>query len=93
LYFYLHIGLLRSWIQGLSGTGKGTTVTKLQEKLPNVVTWYRGFKPEQICQMVCIFLHAHAHLCTLYTCFARSNGNLFRSLTLFAVEHCEQQVQ
>jgi hypothetical protein len=46
-------------MQGLSGTGKGTTVSKLQEKLPNVVTW--------------------------------SNGNLFRSLTLFAVEHCEQQ--
>mmetsp|Transcript_5553 Transcript_5553/g.6401 ORF Transcript_5553/g.6401 Transcript_5553/m.6401 type:complete len:332 (+) Transcript_5553:153-1148(+) len=27
---------------GLSGTGKGTTVTKLSEKLPNTVTWSNG---------------------------------------------------
>jgi cytidylate kinase len=46
-------------MQGLSGTGKGTTVSKLQEKLPNVVCW--------------------------------SNGNLFRSMTLFAVEYCKQK--
>ena len=26
-------------MQGLSGTGKGTTVAKLQQKLQNVVTW------------------------------------------------------
>jgi hypothetical protein len=45
-------------LQGLSGTGKGTTVAKLESKLPNVVCW--------------------------------SNGNLFRSLTLLAVEMCEQ---
>ena len=45
-------------MQGLSGTGKGTAVAKLESKLPNVVCW--------------------------------SNGNLFRSLTLFAVTHCEQ---
>lgn len=44
--------------QGLSGTGKGTTVAKLQQLLPNAVTW--------------------------------SNGNVFRSLTLLAVTHCEQ---
>lgn len=29
-------------LQGLSGTGKGTTVTKLQEKLPNSQTWSNG---------------------------------------------------
>jgi len=45
-------------LQGLSGTGKGTTVAKLQEKLPNGVTW--------------------------------SNGNVFRSITLLAATHCEQ---
>lgn len=28
--------------QGLSGTGKGTTVAALQKKLPNVVTWSNG---------------------------------------------------
>jgi hypothetical protein len=27
---------------GLSGTGKGTTVDKLKEKLPNCVTWSNG---------------------------------------------------
>lgn len=26
-------------LQGLSGTGKGTTVEKLKEKLPNAQTW------------------------------------------------------
>merc|ERR1719197_1527862 len=46
-------------LQGLSGTGKGTTVAKLQEKLPNAQTW--------------------------------SNGNIFRSLTLLAVTHCEKE--
>jgi len=46
-------------LQGLSGTGKGTTVECLKQKLPNAVTW--------------------------------SNGNVFRSLTLLAVTHCEQQ--
>eukprot|EP00747_Dinoflagellata_sp_TGD_P164788 gnl/TRDRNA2_/TRDRNA2_185195_c0_seq1.p1 gnl/TRDRNA2_/TRDRNA2_185195_c0~~gnl/TRDRNA2_/TRDRNA2_185195_c0_seq1.p1 ORF type:complete len:326 (+),score=103.12 gnl/TRDRNA2_/TRDRNA2_185195_c0_seq1:58-978(+) len=45
-------------LQGLSGTGKGTTVAMLKEKLPNAQTW--------------------------------SNGNLFRSLTLLAVTHAEQ---
>lgn len=45
-------------LQGLSGTGKGTTVDKLQKILPNSVCW--------------------------------SNGNVFRSLTLLAVTHCEQ---
>ena len=45
-------------LSGLSGTGKGTTVSKLEQKLPNVVCW--------------------------------SNGNLFRSMTLFAVEYCKQ---
>jgi len=29
-------------LQGLSGTGKGTTVAKLKEKLPNAVTWSNG---------------------------------------------------
>ena len=29
-------------MQGLSGTGKGTTVAKLQQKLQNVVTWSNG---------------------------------------------------
>lgn len=29
-------------LQGLSGTGKGTTVAKLQEKLPNAQTWSNG---------------------------------------------------
>jgi len=29
-------------LQGLSGTGKGTTVEKLKEKLPNVQTWSNG---------------------------------------------------
>jgi hypothetical protein len=29
-------------MQGLSGTGKGTTVAKLQQKLPKVVTWSNG---------------------------------------------------
>lgn len=46
-------------LQGLSGTGKGTTVAKLQAKLPRAVCW--------------------------------SNGNVFRSLTLLAVSHCERQ--
>ena len=46
-------------LQGLSGTGKGTTVDCLKQQLPNAVTW--------------------------------SNGNVFRSLTLLAVTHCEQQ--
>lgn len=46
-------------LQGLSGTGKGTTVAKLQATLPRCVCW--------------------------------SNGNVFRSLTLLAVSHCEQQ--
>merc|ERR1712190_697410 len=45
-------------LQGLSGTGKGTTVAKLQAALPRAVSW--------------------------------SNGNVFRSLTLLAVAHCEQ---
>ena len=45
-------------LQGLSGTGKGTTVAKLQSKLPNASTW--------------------------------SNGNVFRALTLLAVNHCEK---
>ena len=45
-------------LQGLSGTGKGTTVAKLQAALPSCVSW--------------------------------SNGNVFRSLTLLAVTHCEQ---
>eukprot|EP00401_Gymnodinium_catenatum_P037923 CAMPEP_0117608740 /NCGR_PEP_ID=MMETSP0784-20121206/80961_1 /TAXON_ID=39447 /ORGANISM="" /LENGTH=715 /DNA_ID=CAMNT_0005412017 /DNA_START=61 /DNA_END=2205 /DNA_ORIENTATION=- len=45
-------------LQGLSGTGKGTTVSKLQDALPRAVSW--------------------------------SNGNVFRSLTLLAVAHCEQ---
>jgi len=44
---------------GLSGTGKGTTVSKLKASLPGASTW--------------------------------SNGNIFRSLTLLAVTHCEQQ--
>jgi len=29
-------------LQGLSGTGKGTTVAKLKEKLPNAQTWSNG---------------------------------------------------
>jgi len=29
-------------LQGLSGTGKGTTVSKLKEKLPNAQTWSNG---------------------------------------------------
>jgi len=29
-------------LQGLSGTGKGTTVNKLKEKLPNAQTWSNG---------------------------------------------------
>merc|ERR1711924_334340 len=29
-------------LQGLSGTGKGTTVAKLQEKLPKAQTWSNG---------------------------------------------------
>merc|ERR1719240_1447646 len=29
-------------LQGLSGTGKGTTVAKLKEKLPNSQTWSNG---------------------------------------------------
>merc|ERR550514_1452776 len=29
-------------LQGLSGTGKGTTVDKLKEKLPNAQTWSNG---------------------------------------------------
>merc|ERR1740117_1787311 len=29
-------------LQGLSGTGKGTTVAKLKEKLPNATTWSNG---------------------------------------------------
>ena len=29
-------------LQGLSGTGKGTTVTKLQQLLPNASTWSNG---------------------------------------------------
>ena len=44
-------------LSGLSGTGKGTTVSRLQEILPRSVTW--------------------------------SNGNIFRSLTYLALEHCE----
>eukprot|EP00965_Chrysotila_dentata_P025970 861518-Pleurochrysis_carterae.AAC.4 len=44
-------------LQGLSGTGKGTTVSKLESVLPRAVSW--------------------------------SNGNVFRSLTLLAVSHCE----
>eukprot|EP01006_Ploeotia_vitrea_P048842 TRINITY_DN67281_c2_g5_i1.p1 TRINITY_DN67281_c2_g5~~TRINITY_DN67281_c2_g5_i1.p1 ORF type:complete len:318 (+),score=38.97 TRINITY_DN67281_c2_g5_i1:33-956(+) len=44
--------------QGLSGTGKGTTVAKLKEKIGGkCVTW--------------------------------SNGNVFRTLTLLTVKHCE----
>lgn len=43
-------------IQGLSGTGKGTTVSKLRNKFKDCVTW--------------------------------SNGNVFRTLTLLALEHC-----
>eukprot|EP00931_Biecheleriopsis_adriatica_P102154 TRINITY_DN7716_c0_g1_i1.p1 TRINITY_DN7716_c0_g1~~TRINITY_DN7716_c0_g1_i1.p1 ORF type:complete len:740 (-),score=181.12 TRINITY_DN7716_c0_g1_i1:31-2250(-) len=46
-------------LQGLSGTGKGTTVSKLQASLPRAACW--------------------------------SNGNLFRSLTLLAIAHCEKQ--
>jgi cytidylate kinase len=46
-------------LQGLSGTGKGTTVAKLETKLKDVVCW--------------------------------SNGNIFRSLTLLAVTHCEKK--
>jgi len=43
-------------LQGLSGTGKGTTVQKLQQLLPKCVCW--------------------------------SNGNVFRSLTWMANDHC-----
>lgn len=43
-------------IQGLSGTGKGTTVSKLINKFKDCVSW--------------------------------SNGNVFRTLTLLALEHC-----
>jgi len=46
-------------IVGLSGTGKGTTVSKLQQRIPAASTW--------------------------------SNGNLFRCLTLLALEHCKQK--
>jgi len=46
-------------LQGLSGTGKGTTVSKLEMLLPKCVCW--------------------------------SNGNVFRSLTLLAVTHCEKE--
>lgn len=42
-------------LQGLSGTGKGTTVDKLKQRLPKCSTW--------------------------------SNGNIFRALTLLAVEY------
>eukprot|EP01059_Diplonema_ambulator_P007323 TRINITY_DN16798_c0_g1_i3.p1 TRINITY_DN16798_c0_g1~~TRINITY_DN16798_c0_g1_i3.p1 ORF type:complete len:243 (+),score=106.77 TRINITY_DN16798_c0_g1_i3:43-729(+) len=45
-------------LQGMSGTGKGTTSTTLLSKLPDCVTW--------------------------------SNGNVFRSLTLLAATHCQQ---
>ena len=43
-------------LSGLSGTGKGTTVARLQALLPRAIAW--------------------------------SNGNVFRSLTLLALEHC-----
>lgn len=46
-------------IVGLSGTGKGTTVSKLQQRIPQASAW--------------------------------SNGNLFRCLTLLALEHCKQK--
>ena len=44
-------------LSGLSGTGKGTTVAKLQASLPRATTW--------------------------------SNGNIFRALTLLALDHCD----
>jgi len=46
-------------IQGLSGCGKGTTVSKLLQRFHAAVAW--------------------------------SNGNVFRSLTLLALEHCKQR--
>ncbi|KAJ8611254.1 hypothetical protein CTAYLR_004147 [Chrysophaeum taylorii] len=46
-------------LQGLSGTGKGTTVSKLLSRFESCVSW--------------------------------SNGNVFRSLTLLALEHCAQR--
>ena len=55
---YVVVGGCVLVLQGLSGTGKGTTVAKLQAALPSCVSW--------------------------------SNGNVFRSLTLLAVTHCEQ---
>ena len=45
-------------LQGLSGTGKGTTVGKLLQRFDAAVSW--------------------------------SNGNVFRSVTLLALEHCRQ---
>lgn len=45
-------------LQGLSGTGKGTTVSKLLSRFDSCVSW--------------------------------SNGNVFRALTLLALEHCRQ---
>ncbi|CUE68291.1 Hypothetical protein, putative [Bodo saltans] len=46
-------------LQGLSGTGKGTTVKRLQAVLPHCVCW--------------------------------SNGNVFRTFTHLASQHCEAQ--
>jgi hypothetical protein len=45
----------RLWpvLSGLSGTGKGTTVAKLREKLPNTVTWSNGNVFRSITLLAC----------------------------------------
>ncbi len=39
---------------GLSGTGKGTTVAKLSEKLPNVTCWSNGNVFRRVCARACV---------------------------------------
>eukprot|EP00811_Abedinium_folium_P004812 NODE_14431_length_1109_cov_6.910387.p1 GENE.NODE_14431_length_1109_cov_6.910387~~NODE_14431_length_1109_cov_6.910387.p1 ORF type:complete len:330 (+),score=113.07 NODE_14431_length_1109_cov_6.910387:63-992(+) len=47
-------------LQGLSGTGKGTTVAKLQEKVPRAQTWSNGNVFRSLTFLVCKYAEANS---------------------------------
>ena len=70
-------------LQGLSGTGKGTTVAKLQQLLPNASTVRRREGSNALRELPALTGRVLAPLPQW------SNGNIFRSLTLLAVTYFE----
>lgn len=87
-------------LQGLSGTGKGTTVAKLQALLPRASTWSNGNGAVwpltcmsgcwrgRCCASVGPMPHAvYVGSTPRAACAAR--GTVFRAITLLAVTYCE----